>query len=163
MELKSHKQGGFGNRNHTVLKDETFNGRVIKKGLKTDGGSIPKIFIISLFLVLKEVYQFHWLTNIIIFAIAIDESNGWFQQPFFLHDQSWQNANCWKDIWAANWLLCKDIIYKVNNYKNEYFIKAFFHMPLGYLLAIVYPLAVATLGVVVTFFKYSRGFKDASE
>lgn len=160
MKLTAHNQTGLGNRTHTTIKDEFFNGRIIRKGLETNGGSIPKIFIIGAFLLINAVYDFHWITNIIIFAIAIDESNGWFFKPFSLHDQAWQDAQNWKDFFIANWLFHKDMMHKVNNYENEHFIKAFFHKPLGYLLAIIYPLAVTLFGWIVFYFKYYKTIKE---
>ncbi len=163
MKLTAHKQVGFGNRMHTVDETEVFNAQIIRKGLKTDGGSIPKIFIISTFLLLSNIYDFHWVTSFIIFAVAIDESNGWFQRPFYLHDQDWQDANCWADLWRANWMLFKNILYQVSLYENRYFIKYFFHVPLGILLAVVYSIGVATAGLTVAYFKYARLFNKKSQ
>lgn len=156
LVLVSHSMQKMGNRVYTVKNNYEFNGYILKKGLTSDGGSIPKILILALFLILKEIYQFHWLTNIIIFAIAIDESSGWFQKPFFAHDQRWNEAKNWKDIFKANWLFYKDMIYKVQSYQtkyNEYYFKALFHIPIGYILCIMYPLAVSTFGLVIAYFK----------
>lgn len=160
MKTKASNQIGFSRKVHEVREDYKFNGRVIRKGLKTDGGSIPKIFIIGSFLLINAIYDFHWITTICIFAIAIDESNGWFFDPFALHDQTWQDAQNWKDFFMANWLFHKDMIYQVNNYENKYPVKAFFHMPLGYLLAIIYPLAVTLFAWVVFYFKYYRTIRE---
>jgi hypothetical protein len=157
MEYTSLKQQGFGNRIRILAKDYVFNGYTLFKGLRTDGGSIPKIFILSAFLILKEVYQFHWITNIIIFAIAIDESAGWFRDAFDAHDQRWSLNHTWRGFFKSNFCFLKDMIYIVNNYEGKPFIKAFFHMPLGYLLAIVYPLAVTTAGAAVFYLKYIKG------
>jgi hypothetical protein len=157
MELTPYKQDGFGNRMQRLNQDEFFNGYKLKKGLETDGGSIPKIFIIGLFLLLNSIYDFHWLTNVLIFAIAIDESNGWFQKPFFAHDQRWSEAQDWGDFYRANWLFFKDMNYKVSNYRGNPPVKAVFHMTLGYLLTVMYPLAVTTFGIAVFYFKYQKG------
>jgi len=156
MEYTTLKQQGFGNRIHILAKDYVFNGYTLYKGLRTDGGSVPKIFILATFLILKEVYQFHWLTNVIIFAIAIDESSGWFREAFFAHDQRWDLNKTWSSFALSNCHFFMDMIYIVNNYKDKPFIKAFFHIPLGYLLAIVYPLAVMTLAIPVFYLKHIK-------
>lgn len=157
MEYTTEKQRGFGNRIHTLTKDYIFNGYKLKKGLRTDGGSIPKIFIIGLFLLLSAVYDFHWLTSIIIFAIAIDETNGWFQKPFFAHDQRWGEATSWGCFWRANWLFYQDLLYKVSGY-DGYWVRSLFHVPLGYILAIVYPLGVTMFGWFIFYFKHAKDF-----
>ena len=154
MKYTTEKQIGFGNRIHVLTEDHTFNGYTLRKGLRTDGGSIPKIFVLGLFLLLNAIYDFHWLTNVIIFAIAIDESNGWFQKPFFAHDQRWADSKYWTNFWKANYLFHKDMLFKVNNYKDKFLIKIIFHMLLGYLLAIIYPLSVCLVGWLVFYFKY---------
>lgn len=160
MKITTHKQVGFGNRICTVTKDYLFNGQTIEKGLRTDGGSVPKIFIIGMFLILNSVYDFHWLTNIIIFAIAIDESSGWFQKAFFLHDQDWQNAISWGDIWKGNWVFAKNMFFIVRNYKGNPPVKMFFHIPLGFLLTIIYPLALSTFALIVAYIKLNGKYNN---
>lgn len=160
LKLKSHNQNGFGNRKYTVIADFEFNGQTIKKGLMTDGGSTPKIFIIALLLILSTIYGFNYFLDIVIFAVAIDESSGWFQKPFFLHDQHWHDATSWGDIFKANGKFYNNMIFKVSNYENENIFKYFFHVSIGYLLAIVYPLAVSTFGLIVAFFKLKNKGKQ---
>ncbi len=160
MQYRTKKQTGFGNRVHIITHNCIFNNQTIWKGLETDGGSIPKILIIGLFLILNAICNLHWSINIIIFAIAIDESNGWFQKAFFLHDQGCKNANCWKDFWIADWQFFKNMLYKVCSYDGKYFFKVIFHIPLGLLLATIYPLAVAVFGWVTFYFKYARNFNE---
>lgn len=158
MQYKTENQKGFGRRIHILTEPFVFNYYTLKRGLTTDGGSVPKIFIIGLFLVLNFIYDFHLLTNIIIFAIAIDESNGWFQKPFFAHDQRWSEATSWKHFFSANWAFYQDMLYQVSDYQNEYWLKYFFHVPLGYLLAIIYPLSVTIFGWYVFYFKHAKDF-----
>lgn len=144
LELDSHKLKGFGNRRYTLRKDYLFNGYILKKGLNSDGGSIPKYALVFIFLVLNEIYDLHIVVSLIAYAIMIDESCGWFQKPFFAHDQRWRDATSWSDFLPANYNFFKDIKFKIKDikYHDVSIFKKIHHFFFAVILMVVYPLAV---------------------
>jgi hypothetical protein len=162
LELKTEKLYGFKNRVYTVLKDFVFNGQTIKEGLKSDGGTVPKPYIFALLCYLIYFHNINWLL-LVMYAMAIDESSGWFQKPYYLHDQSYKSSKGkWKVFFTSTFTLFMNMMHKVNNYRCDCtkwtaVYKHAYHRTLGYILAICYPLGVIIFGAPLFYIKYRKG------
>lgn len=156
MKIDGRKQIGYGNRIYVLLEDYVFNGYALKKGLRTDGGSVPKIYVIGALLLLTILHSPLWI--VILYPITITENNGWFQKVFFAHDQRWQTALSWYGWFDANINFYKDFIYKLRELRKSRMplYKKMFHYANGHIVSITYTIAVSTFGAFVFYNTYLR-------
>jgi hypothetical protein len=142
MKIKGSKQIGYKNRVYELLEDFNFNGYTLKKGLKSDGGSVPKTEVLIV-LIYLTLYISNWWA-ILLYPIARTENNGWFQKAFYAHDQRWEDSKSWSNFIPSNYKFFKDILFKLTELKNseDSTFTKFHDLTVGLVILVVYPLTV---------------------
>lgn len=158
MEFKTGRQFGLGNRKYQLTEDFVFFTRPIPKGLTVDGSSVPKvpIMFVTAALLLWGVSPV-WVEMLLIVTmllVGISESSGWFMKPAAVHDYRFQSANTLLGWVPANFEYCWLMILKIKEYRktnpnNDGFIKVYFHLIMGAVIALTHLIMLMIFGWIV--------------
>lgn len=168
MKFSTGRQFGLGNRKYTLTEDFVFFNRHLPKKLMVDGSSVPKVVIMFFAAVLllwggSPV----WLERLLIVTmllVGISESSGWFMKPAAVHDYRFQNASSlfgWVSANAEYWwlMMLKIAEYRKINPNNDGFIKVYFNLTMGCVIALTHFVVLMLFGWVVWlgyYFKNNR-------
>lgn len=161
---------GLGRRVHTIQEElpqeKTGLSLLIPKGLKTDGASVPKFFILMFLCVGFLIEHFYslptWLvvTLVIIgFLGLVIENNAIFQKPAFIHDYNYQYAYLFSfsSKLSFDWCFFKDMLVKCSEvwHRDNNKIRAKFEVLILLWVAVVYFLGVLFFGWF-TYYNYYK-------
>ena len=158
MKFSTGRQFGLGNREYTLTEDFVFFGRELPKGLTVDGSSVPKVPIMFFTTVLLlSGYlptSLEILLIITILLVGISESSGWFMKPAAVHDYRFQEANTIFGWVPANveyfWLMVLKINeYKKTNPNSDSVITVYFHLVMGFSIALTHLVMLMIFGWIV--------------
>ena len=171
MKFTTGRQYGLGNREYTLTEDFEFFDRRLPKELTVDGSSVPKVAIMFFAaVVLLWGGSPAWLEALIIVTmllVGICESSGWFMKPAAVHDYRFQNANTVFGWIPANfeywWLMIlKMKEYSETNPNDDNRFIVFFHLFMGFFIALSHLVMLMLFGSIV-WFSYYFGNKSQNK